>query len=649
MPIVQQRAPTSTEDVKRVRTRGSHLTEPLQMTAIAGSTRLSIRRIVRRQSSVLVLLAGLLHAQPLRAQTTSATQVKQGAASFIVAIVDGEMQARPVPLHALRVIGAQNDTTFARTGLDGKAVAQLAAGTYRVESVAPVTLLSKEHRWSIAFSVKSADTVTVTLTNDNATIASAVISVSATDRLDASAALFSRFAKSVFRIEAGLGHGSGFLADTLGGVIITNAHVVEGVAEDRIYVVTDSVTRVRAELLSRDAEADIAVLRVHPSILEGRTRIELAAPVGAAPVVPGERLAAMGYPLNQSLTVTSGIASSIRAGAIISDVNINHGNSGGPLLNLDGRVVAVNTFGDFTQAGGPGISGSILISRAAPALATAAAKITQSAAPDSRVLPTMPLDALDVGTLKTAASAADPRRYRSFANIGLSGFSITVQTPPQTFAAMAAFESIVARDRRKREALAGVPESQRYSEVREFRDWQEYVGNPASPVVSFSIIPEIGETGGSVLARVLLSPNLKATYKFQGDVRGAQIFRNRESVEPIRGGHAPTKVYVDNSWLSLKDVADQGFYVFDINLFRPDSAGVPPRIVIAVTDLKSPKKLKCREIPPVVVVEAWNDFATFFAEKRPTEGFRLSEIAATRGRKPASDGGFLKDECTWLW
>ncbi len=145
----------------------------------------------------------------------------------------------------------------------------------------------------------------------------------------------------------------------------------------------------------------------------------------------------------------------------------------------------------------------------------------------------------------------------------------------------------------------------------------------------------------------MLGPNLKATYKFKGDVRGAQVFRNQEPVEPIKGGHTPVKVYLDNQWVSLKDVADEGFYVFDVEILRPTDAGIPPRIVVAIRDLKSPKTLKCVEVPKEVVAQAWNDFESFYQQNRPQGGFRRADPNAASDRPPASSTDFLKDDCTW--
>jgi hypothetical protein len=263
------------------------------------------------------------------------------------------------------------------------------------------------------------------------------------------------------------------------------------------------------------------------------------------------------------------------------------------------------------------------------------------------LLPSMPVDQVDVGTVKAQADTADPKRYRDFSDRDVGGFELTVQTPMQTVVAVKVHENDVAKDRKKREARAGLPEAQRFSEVRDYRDWAEYVGAPTSPVVSFAIMPKVGETGGSVFKRLMLGPNLKATYKFKGDVRGAQVFRNEEPVESIKGGHTPVKVYLDNQWVSLKDVADEGFYVFDVEILRPTEAGIPPRIVVAIRDLKSPKTLKCVEVPKEVVAQAWNDFESFYQQNRPQGGFRRADPNAASDRPPASSTDFLKDDCTW--
>ena len=577
-------------------------------------------------------------------------QLKPGALVITAALVDRDMQVRAVPLHALLLTGAGSDTLAIRTTTDGKASLSVPPGTYTLTSVAPTEFQGQRYPWKVGLTITAGTTSAVALTNDNAIVdegPKAVVTTVSDARVDPAAALFERLKGSVFRIQAGLAHGSGFLADTLGGVVLTNSHVVEAAEGDEITAVLDSATRVRAQVLARDPEADIAVLRLAPEYVTQRFRIPLQRPVERAPVVAGERLAAMGYPLNQGLTITSGIASSVRAGAIISDVNINHGNSGGPLLNVDGEVVAVNTFGDVPDQSGPGVSGSVLIARAGPALARAAVELAQTQPPPAGLLPVMPVDQLNVGTVKAEADTADPDRYRDFADREVGGFELTLQTPLQMLVVVKAHENDVAKDRKKREARAGLPEAQRFSEVREYRDWAEYVGAPTAAVVSFAIIPRVGETGGSVFKRLMLGSNQRATYKFKGDVRGVQVFRNQQPLEPIKGGHTPMKVYVDNQWVTLKDVADAGFYVFDVEVLKPDDSGAPPSIVLAIRDLKSPKDLKCTEIPAEVIAAAWNDFESFYQQSRPRAGFRRADNKVAVGRVPASSGEFLKNDCVW--
>src|SRR5688572_11595105 len=367
-----------------------------------------------------------------------ATLPGKGSIAISAALVDAEMQVRPVPLHAL-LLTSSRDTVLLRTGVDGKATTTVAPGIYKLSSVAPVLFLNKKFSWSFDVTAGSGTVIELALTNDNAVVEVDAPSI-LDNRIDPAAGLFARLSRSVFRIQAGLSHGSGFLADTLGGVVITNAHVVEATEAASLSVVLDSVTRVRAQLLARDPESDVAILRIPSEYLADRVRIQLQNPVGKAPVVPGERLVAMGFPLNQGLTVTAGIASSVRAGAVISDVNINPGNSGGPLLNVAGEAVAINTFGDqSSQGGGPGVSGSVLISRSGPALARATAELRRAQPLSPEVLPVMPQDQMEIAGLKAYAATIDPKLYKDFAGIEIGGFDVTVQTPGQMFVAAKTF------------------------------------------------------------------------------------------------------------------------------------------------------------------------------------------------------------------
>ncbi|NJN15954.1 MAG: PDZ domain-containing protein [Oscillochloris sp.] len=139
----------------------------------------------------------------------------------------------------------------------------------------------------------------------------------------------------------GNGSGSGVIISDR-GYIVTNNHVVES-ARNLAVVFADSSRR-EAELIGTDPLNDIAVIRVEGS-LPG------IAEIGDATLLqPGETVLAIGSPLgNFRNTVTSGVISALNRsvgpmeGLIQTDAAINSGNSGGPLINLAGQVVGINT------------------------------------------------------------------------------------------------------------------------------------------------------------------------------------------------------------------------------------------------------------------------------------------------------------------
>ena len=141
------------------------------------------------------------------------------------------------------------------------------------------------------------------------------------------------------------GSGSGFLF-TPDGFALTNAHVVEGASELRAAFADGSEGIAR--LVGQDASADIAVLRLEsqpPAFLSLGSSAELK---------PGQLAVAVGNPLGFDFTVTAGIVSALgrslpaRGGRLIedviqTDVALNPGNSGGPLLDSGAQVIGVNT------------------------------------------------------------------------------------------------------------------------------------------------------------------------------------------------------------------------------------------------------------------------------------------------------------------
>src|SRR5690349_17344553 len=137
--------------------------------------------------------------------------------------------------------------------------------------------------------------------------------------------------------------GSGFIIDPA-GIVVTNNHVIAD--SDEINVILNDGTKVKAETVGIDKKTDLAVLKFKPP------HPLVAVKFGDSDKLRlGEWVIAIGNPFSLGGTVTAGIVSArnrdIATGPydnfIQTDAAINRGNSGGPLFNLDGEVIGVNT------------------------------------------------------------------------------------------------------------------------------------------------------------------------------------------------------------------------------------------------------------------------------------------------------------------
>jgi serine protease Do len=137
--------------------------------------------------------------------------------------------------------------------------------------------------------------------------------------------------------------GSGFIIDP-SGIVVTNNHVIADA--DEVTVILNDGTRLKAEIIGRDTKVDLALLRVKPE--KPLTAVQFG---DSDKLRLGEWVVAIGNPFSLGGTVTAGIVSArnrdINSGPydnyIQTDAAINRGNSGGPLFNLEGEVIGVNT------------------------------------------------------------------------------------------------------------------------------------------------------------------------------------------------------------------------------------------------------------------------------------------------------------------
>ena len=137
--------------------------------------------------------------------------------------------------------------------------------------------------------------------------------------------------------------GSGFVIDA-SGIIVTNRHVIADA--DEIEVTFQDQTKLIAKVLGQDSKTDIAVLKVEPE--KPLTALTFGS---SSTIRVGDWVMAIGNPFGLGGTVTLGIVSArnreITEGPYVdyiqTDAAINRGNSGGPLFNMDGEVIGINT------------------------------------------------------------------------------------------------------------------------------------------------------------------------------------------------------------------------------------------------------------------------------------------------------------------
>ena len=193
-------------------------------------------------------------------------------------------------------------------------------------------------------------------------VADAVVNISATQTIEAKGGgampdlpkgtPFDEMFEEFFKNHGGNPHpraqkaqslGSGFVVDA-SGIVITNNHVV-GDANDIVVIFNDG-RKLKAKVIGKDAKVDVAVLKV-----ESDKPLKTVKFGDSDKARVGDGVMAVGNPFGLGETVTSGIVSArnrnIESGPyddfLQTDASINKGNSGGPLFNLQGEVIGINT------------------------------------------------------------------------------------------------------------------------------------------------------------------------------------------------------------------------------------------------------------------------------------------------------------------
>jgi S1-C subfamily serine protease len=426
--------------------------------------------------------------------------------------------------------------------------------------------------------------------------------------------LFQRLRYGVVTVEGEVGHGSGFIVDPA-GIILTNQHVIRSSKEVRVRFGPDR--KVQAIILHADPQKDIAALWVNLDMFPEFAVLPFAKSTeGEAPVVEGEHVLAIGSPLSQRKIFTVGIVSKVEDRAIISDINVNPGNSGGPLINSLGEVVGLVTFAEQAQAG-PGISGIVRIEEAESVLRAARDAMATTGRPSAELLPVEPEIKFPLEGLARAITVEkfDRKKY----TLGVDKYDITLFTPVLKWYAREEARIEAAREkekerRKKKGAVRGT-----FDPLVQLRNWAEYVGE-YDAVVEVLAMPEVGPTGGSVFWSSLAAvggASIGLRYKFKAEFYEMSLLCDGTDVVPIRRGKIEHVGDLPKYLGTQAHYTFAGLYTYPYTVF---DQGNCRRLEVRVFSEVDPSRPATKILEPKHIQAVWSDFKSYRE--------RIAELAA---------------------
>jgi S1-C subfamily serine protease len=526
-----------------------------------------------------------------------------------VILVDKDLNQKPVPHLAVLLVADSNGPGSSheeKTDFEGKAEIQAPPGKYRLTTPQGVDFQGCHYAWDMEINL-SDRSISVDLSNDNARAADSP-SVEPARKVDDLTLMFQKYQKSVVTVWSEIGSGTGFIVDSA-GLVMTNQHVIG--PSELISVQFDAKRKIAAKVLAFDAERDVAVLYADLSAFPGAAVAPIAtAQAGRELAVEGERVFTIGSPLGLKKIITSGIVSKVEARAIISDVNINHGNSGGPLFNSLGEVIGITTF--LVPGGnGPGVTGVVRIDQTLPVLAQARKKMKDAALPSARLLPVEPSDPYPLDSLKELSKPAKFDRKPYIFTLG--GFDVALGTPVLQYELQAEVGHAAAQEKNKRTKKRNESSQSTFEPLQDLHEWAEYTGE-YKPVLLVQAAPQLRETFISVLGRELV-PSIEPfasgapRMKFRTDFYRMKLLCGMKEVEPIQPGKAATVVNAHNSFVNVTDATYVGIYSYPPDAVSP-SCG---KVTLQLYSEKEPEKSESKDLDQKSIDRVWNDFRPYLA------------------------------------
>ena len=525
-----------------------------------------------------------------------------------VILVDKDLNQKPVP-HLTLIFssldaGRPDLSLQGRTDFGGNVEFHAPPGKYRVATPQGVDFQGHHYEWAIEVSV-TGQACLVDLSNDNARVTE-LSSPEPERKLDDLTSLFQKYKTSVVTVWSEIGSGTGFIVDPA-GLVMTNQHVIG--PSELVSVQFDPKRKVAAKVLAVNAERDVAILYADLSAFPEATIAPIAVQKRGVIAAEGERVFTIGSPLGLRKIITSGIVSKVEARAILSDVNINHGNSGGPLFNSLGQVIGITTF--LVPGGnGPGVAGVIRIDQTLPMLEQTRKKMKDAALPSARLLPVEPSEPYPLESLRETSTSGKFDRKPYIFTIG--GFDVALGTPVLEYELQAQAGHAAIRERTKRTRRPSESPKSNFEPLQNLHEWAEYTGE-YKPVLLIQAAPQLRETFASMVGRELV-PSIEGLggpprLKFRTDFYRMKLLCGGKEVEPIQPGKAATVVNAHTSFVNVSDATYVGIYSYPPDAISPSCGNV----TLQLYSEKEPDKPESKQLDQRSIDRVWSDFRPYLA------------------------------------
>jgi hypothetical protein len=422
--------------------------------------------------------------------------------------------------------------------------------------------------------------------------------------------LYEKASPAVVQVTTDDGSGSGFLI-TKFGHIATNYHVIRN--SRYLAVQFPDGRKVKAAIAAINQQYDMAILKVNSEIVENIEPLAILPEEKESTVKVGVPVVAIGSPLNQKFLMTQGILSKVDETTVLGDFLLQAGNSGGPLMNPEGEVIGINTFGEANIAGAIRV-GTLRDFLSSPELLKESIGIEPSTNQLASVSAVRyPVDVLN-HKIDTETLDFDAYKFKA------GDFTVTAITPVLIGKIQAMAEKHRALNRQERRGKHISDSS--YHELQEpYYEWHRSTETSLDSAITFDIRPDSGPTKRSITSR-LIPPPLRfgkagrTEMEFKGEFLEFRIYRDGQLIQPIMPGRAVIEGssdqksrFVDQAYAGSYIYAPEEFLTgneFKIQIIDARNPNAVHKEVVFTADSKLIKQLRAdfTFVPNVLLTKA---------------------------------------------